>query len=76
LIIDDTPGSILSRGKTQVTLEIAGELITQEVNDYSRELPGLLSPYGLKPDITNISIRQESLEDIFLKLLEKGEING
>jgi ABC-2 type transport system ATP-binding protein len=73
MIIDDTPRSILSRGKTQVTLEIDGHLITQEVSDYARELPGLLSPYGLKSAISNISIRQESLEDIFLRLLKEKE---
>jgi len=72
LIIDDTPESILARGKTQVTLEIAGESMTKELSDYPRELPGLLSQYGLEPDISNISIRQESLEDIFLKLLKEG----
>ena len=71
LIIDDTPEHILAKGKTQVTLEIGGQSITEEVSDYSRELPGLLRGYGLKPDITHISIQQESLEDIFLKLLEE-----
>jgi ABC-2 type transport system ATP-binding protein len=73
LIIDDTPKSILSKGKTEVTLEVAGKSITKELSDYPRELPGLLSRYGLKPDITNISIRQESLEDIFLHLLQGEE---
>jgi ABC-2 type transport system ATP-binding protein len=76
LIIDDTPEHILAKGKTQVTLEIKGRQIMEEVADYSRELPGLLHRFGLKPDITRISIRQESLEDIFLKLLETGGENG
>jgi ABC-2 type transport system ATP-binding protein len=76
LIINDTPGSILARGKTQVTLEIAGKSITQELSDYPHELPELLSQYGLQPDVTHLSIRQESLEDIFLKLLGEGGKNG
>lgn len=76
LIIDDTPEHILARGKTRVTLEIKDRQITEEVNDYSRELPGLLQRFGLKPDITRITIRQENLEDIFLKLLEGGRKNG
>ncbi|MBI4768393.1 MAG: ABC transporter ATP-binding protein [Deltaproteobacteria bacterium] len=71
MIVDNTPGSILSRGKTEVTLEIAGTQITKEVSDYSRELPGILSQYGLKPGLSKISIRQENLEDIFLRLLKE-----
>ena len=76
LIIEDTPERILAKGKTQVTLEAAGQTITEEVSDYSRELPGLLSRYGLEPGITSISIRQETLEDIFLKLLKEDKENG
>jgi ABC-2 type transport system ATP-binding protein len=76
LIIEDTPEHILARGKTRVTLEIEGKQIMEEASDYSRELPGLLRRYGLKPDITHISIQPESLEDIFLKLLEEEEKNG
>ncbi len=76
LLIDDTPGSILARGKTEVILEITGRPITKELNDYPRELPGLLNQYGLRSDISKISIRQESLEDIFLKLLKEKEENG
>jgi ABC-2 type transport system ATP-binding protein len=75
LIINDTPGSILARGKTRVTLEIGGKPTTKELSDYPRELPGLLSRYGLNPDISNISIQQESLEDVFLKLLKEREKN-
>jgi ABC-2 type transport system ATP-binding protein len=76
LIIEDTPERILAKGKTQVTLEAAGQTITEEVSDYSRELPGFLSRYGLDPEITSISIRQETLEDIFLKLLKEDKANG
>ena len=76
LIIDDTPERILAKGKTRVTLETEGLPIIEELNDYSRELPGLLHRYGLKPDISRITIQQESLEDIFLKLLEKGGKSG
>jgi ABC-2 type transport system ATP-binding protein len=76
LIIDSTPGNILSRGKAQVTLKIGDNLITKAVSDYTRELPGLLHRYGLRPDITNIFIQQENLENIILKLLEEGEKNG
>jgi ABC-2 type transport system ATP-binding protein len=76
LIINDTPERILAKGKTRVTLEIKGRSITEEVKDYSRELPDLLRRYGLGPEISNLSIRQDSLEDIFLKLLKGKENDG
>ncbi|MGA3084377.1 MAG: hypothetical protein ABSE95_06230 [Thermodesulfobacteriota bacterium] len=76
LIIEDTPRRILARGKSRVTLEAAGRTITEEVSDYSRELPGLLRQYGLEPGITSIFIRKETLEDIFLKLLKEQENHG
>ncbi len=76
LIIEDIPDNILAKGQTQVTFEIDGKTVTEEVSDYSRSLPGMLNRYGLKPGVSNISIRQESLEDIFLKLVEEEEKNG
>jgi ABC-2 type transport system ATP-binding protein len=76
LIIDDTPDHIMARGKTRVTLEKEDRLITEEVSNYSRELPQVLSGYGLERGISKISIQQESLEDIFLTLLKESEKNG
>ena len=76
LITEDTPERILARGKTRVTIEIHGKTITEEISNYARELPGLLSRYGLEPGISSISIQQESLEDILLKLVGREEKNG
>lgn len=71
LLIEDTPENILARGKTRVTLTRNGRSITTEVTDYTRELPALLTAYGLQPDLSDIAIRQEGLEDIFLKLIQE-----
>ncbi len=76
LIIEDTPARILATGQTRVTLEKDGKTITKKVRDYPRELPGLLRRYGLEPGISSISIQHESLEDIFLKLVEEKEKHG
>lgn len=76
LIIEDTPGRIMAKGKTLVTLDAEGQIISEAVSNYSHELPGLLKRYGLDPGITSISIRQETLEDIFLKLLKEESENG
>jgi ABC-type multidrug transport system ATPase subunit len=76
LITEDTPERILARGRTRVTIEIRGKTITEEISDYAHELPRLLSRYGLELDLSCVSIQQESLEDIFLKLVEKEEKHG
>ena len=73
LICEDTPHHILAKGQSRVTIEIDGESFTEEVSDYERELPGLLNRYGLDPGISRISLYQESLEEIFLKLVEEDE---
>jgi ABC-2 type transport system ATP-binding protein len=75
LIIEDTPVRILARGQTRVSLEIEGRLITEDVIDYTRELPKLLNRYGLTTGASKISIRQEGLEEIFLKLLIMEEMH-
>jgi ABC-2 type transport system ATP-binding protein len=72
LIIEDTPERILARGKTKVTLEMDGQSITEALENYSYELPELLRPYGLEPRIKGLTIRQESLEEVFLRLLKEG----
>ncbi|MFC1884912.1 ABC transporter ATP-binding protein [Thermodesulfobacteriota bacterium] len=69
LLIEDTPENILSKGKTELTLEGDMGSITEKVSDYSRDLPRLLKPYGLRSGISSISLKQDSLEEIFLKLV-------
>jgi ABC-type multidrug transport system ATPase subunit len=69
LLIEDTPDNILSKGKTELILEGDIGLITEKVSDFSSDLPKILKPYGLSPGISSISLKQDSLEEIFLKLV-------
>jgi len=70
LLIEDTPDNILSLGKTELTVKGDMGTVVEEMRDYSQELPQLLKPYGLKSEITSISLKQDSLEDVFLKIVE------
>jgi len=72
-LIEDTPENILSRGKTEVIVEGDAGSVTQEVEDYTYELPRFLKRYGLKPEISRISLKQNTLEEIFLKLITVSE---
>lgn len=76
LIIEDRPEHILSRGKTRVTLEKENHPSTIEVGQYPQDLLNILHRYGLEESISRITIRQESLEEIFLSLLKEKENHG
>ena len=71
IILDDTPDNILSKGKTQVFFDMNGESFTKTVSDYSRELPEILKHNGLDPRISTISLHQEKLEDILLRIIKE-----
>lgn len=73
LLIEDTPDNILSKGKTELILEGDMGTVTEEVGDYSRELPLSLKRYGLNPKITRIVMKPDNLEEIFLKLINDSE---
>ncbi len=72
LIVEDTPRNILARGQAAVTLEVGGHLIETRIGGDPGALPGLLSSYGLKPEVTGISVRTAGLEEVFLQLLGEG----
>lgn len=69
LILEDTPGNILARGRTTVTLQIGDALVEKETGSSPAALPGLLAAYGLRPEVRGIAIRQPSLEEVFLRLI-------
>jgi len=71
MIFDDTPDNIMAMGKTQVCFDINGESFTERVGDYSRNLPEIMKRYGLDPHISTISLHQEKLEDILLRIIKE-----
>jgi len=74
LIVEDTPQNILARGASTVTLKIGDALIERRIVGDPGALAGLLSSYGLKPEVKGISVRPADLEEVFLQLLEKSGV--
>lgn len=71
VILEDTPDNIMAMGKTQVCFDLDGKAFTEQVGEYSRELPEILKRYGLDPHISRISLQQEKFEDILLRIIRE-----
>lgn len=69
ILVAESPQAIRNRGRTLVTLRLAGGSRTVELDDYPLELPRLLREYGLAPEVQGVSISQQSLEDVILAML-------
>jgi ABC-2 type transport system ATP-binding protein len=69
LLAEGTPGSLLDRGRTRVTLRRDGRVETFELRDYERELPALLGT----GDIESLRVEHDTLEDVMLRLVEEAE---
>jgi ABC-2 type transport system ATP-binding protein len=69
LLAEDTPESLLDRGRARVTLRRAGGAETLELSNYERELPPLLSGGGVE----SVHIERDTLEDVMLSLVEEAE---
>ena len=69
LLTEETPGSLLARGRTRVTLRRDGRVETLELGDYERELPRLLSGGG----VDSVRVDRDTLEDVMLRLVEEEE---
>lgn len=72
LIAQGTPQDILARGKSAVTLTVGENVIEKRIAGDPGALPGLLSSYGLRSEVTGITVRAADLEAVFLELLGKG----
>jgi ABC-2 type transport system ATP-binding protein len=69
LLAEDTPRSLLDRGRTRVTLRRDGRAETLELLDYEHELPALLGADGVE----SVRIERDTLEDVMLRLVEETE---
>ena len=69
LLVEETPASLLARGRTRVALRRDGRTETVELRDYERELPPLLSGGGVE----SVRIERDTLEDVMLRLVEEAE---
>jgi ABC-type multidrug transport system ATPase subunit len=69
LLAEETPGSLLDRGRTRVTLRRDGTVETVELADYEHELPALLRDGA----VDSVRVERDSLEDVMLRLVEEAE---
>jgi ABC-2 type transport system ATP-binding protein len=69
LLAEDTPASLLDRGRARVTVRRDGRVETLELCDYERELPPLLGADGVE----SVRVERDTLEDVVLRLVEEGE---
>ena len=69
LLAEDTPASLLDRGRARVTLRRDGRVETFELRDYERELPALVGADGVE----SVRVERDTLEDVVLRLVEEGE---
>jgi ABC-2 type transport system ATP-binding protein len=66
LLADETPQTLLDRGRTRVTLRRGESTETLELRDYERELPPLLADGA----VDSVRIDRDTLEDVLLRLVE------
>lgn len=69
-VAQDTLQNLLARGRSRITLNMGEKTVVQETADPGRELPVLLSSYGLSKEVDRITIEPETLEQILLRMLQ------
>lgn len=73
ILVSDTPEVLKNRGTAKVTLELKDGRRVEKMARYQEELPKLLAEYGLSPEVTKISIKRQSLEEVVLSLIEEAQ---
>jgi ABC-type multidrug transport system ATPase subunit len=74
IIADDTPRSILERGRTRLTVEQDGTVEEETIGGHPEDLAAALRPYGLRSGVTAIDVETDSLEAVVRSLIEKEEV--
>lgn len=69
----DDPYKLLRKGRTRLTVWSSGTRSEQTIGGRPEDLAAALAPYGLHSDISGIEVRADSLEDVMLALINKGE---
>jgi ABC-2 type transport system ATP-binding protein len=74
IIATDTPRSILEEGRTRLTVEEGDSQKEETIGGHPEDLAAALRPYGLRPGVTAIDVRTDTLEEVVLSLIEKEEV--
>jgi ABC-type multidrug transport system ATPase subunit len=69
----DTPEKILERGKTVLKFSENGEIKEFYVDSTPEKLAEELQKFGLKQNITSVTLRPENIEDIVLAIISEKE---
>jgi ABC-2 type transport system ATP-binding protein len=69
----DTPKKILERGKTELKFFDNGEIKEYSIESTPEKLAEELQKLGLKKNITSISLKPDSIEDIVLSIISEKE---
>ena len=69
IIANETPQSLLQRGRTQVRLWAKGQPVQAEFQHYPSELPAWLRTYGLDEAVERIELEASTMEAIVLEMM-------
>jgi ABC-2 type transport system ATP-binding protein len=69
----DTPKKILERGKTGLKFLESGEVKEYSIDSTPEKLAQELQKFGLKQNITSITLQPDSIEDIVLSIISEKE---
>ena len=74
VIAADTPRAILEMGRTHLVAKYDGTEEETTIGGHPDDLAAALRRYGLRPEVTAVDVRSDSLETVVLSLIEKDEV--
>ena len=74
IIAADTPRAILEMGRTHLVVKYDGTEEETTIGGHPEDLAAALRRYGLRPEVTAVDVRSDSLETVVLSLIEKDEV--
>lgn len=70
LLAQDTPRNLLWEQHAKVKITQGGKTNEHNITNYPNQLPGILQKHGLDPSITRIEVKEETLENVILRLIK------
>lgn len=71
VLASDAPRELLRRGKTHLRITRNGETQQHTLSGQQSELLALLQQYGLSPNVTELHIEEDTLEDVVLRIIDE-----
>jgi len=70
VLASDTPRRLIWNNRAKITINVGDEVVEEKVANYPEELPKLLHPYGLDPTVSRISVEEDTLETVVLRMID------